>query len=1209
MSVNLRSLTVRPLSHLGALLVVGALLAGMTTASPASAASPWWHLATGARPTYLHSGVARDEVQELKVSATGGFYTLAENRYFISSETYRTRLPYNASAQEVQEHLESEVYPGSSLSVREGSSTPGSRSYIITFPGQPVEPIAAFSSELTGGAAEATVTEISRGRPDGEVVVMGENLGDANVNSSGTPLGIVDRLPAGLRAVAIDANRSHPEGDPHQFPQFPCAIKTLTCTMSEPVPLAPYDHVEVRVLVEVEPLAASGGLNEVSFSGGGAPGASIERPITVSSTPTPFGVESYSLTLEEEGGAPDTQAGSHPFQLTTAIMLNQVADKSPLNGKPDVNPAQVVKDLNFKIPPGLIGNPTPIPQCSIGKFFNGVGGEANECSPDTAIGVATVDVNEPNVLGYLVFTVPLFNVEPRVGEPARFGFYLPLAGLGVLIDTSVRTGGDYGVTATVENITQTAAFVGSTVTFWGVPGDPRHDNARGWGCLAVSHNNPEAHCNPAEIHNPPPFLALPTSCTGQLQSTVEADPWAQEGVFASLASDPMQSLDGCNRLPFSPTISVAPDGEAGSTPSGLTVGIHVPQAVSLDSEGLSEADVKDTTVALPTGVALNPAAADGLQACTDVAEPGRPEGEIGLGNAQQPSCPEASKVGTVEIKSPLLPNPLTGAAYLAAQNANPFGSLVALYVVAEDPVSGSLIKLAGEVVPDQVTGQLISTFKNTPQLPFEDFKLHFFGGSRAPLSTPAMCGSYTTTTAIAPWSGNPPSTPSSTFNVTSGPGGSPCAAPLPFDPTLTAGTTSIQAGGFSPFVTTFSRDDGDQNLRSIQLHMPPGLLGTLSSVKLCGEAQANAGTCGPESLIGHTTVSVGLGGDPFSVTGGQVFITGPYKGAPFGLSIVNPAKAGPFDLGQVIVRAKIEVDKTTSALTITTDDSGPYKIPTILDGIPLQIKHVNVNIDRPGFTFNPTNCNPLAITGTLNSDQGTSKALSVPLQVTNCAVLAFKPKLTAKTSGKTSRKNGASLSVKLTYPAGPYDANISRVKVDLPKQLPSRLTTLQKACTAAQFDSNPAGCPAASLIGHAKAVTPVIPVPLEGPAYFVSHGGEAFPSLIIVLQGYGVTVDLVGSTFINSKGITSSTFKTVPDVPVGTFELTLPQGKFSALAANGNLCKSKLAMPTAFVGQNGAQIHTSTPITTTGCPKAKKAKKAKQRKAGKARQGGTGRRV
>jgi hypothetical protein len=347
------------------------------------------------------------------------------------------------------------------------------------------------------------------------------------------------------------------------------------------------------------------------------------------------------------------------------------------------------------------------------------------------------------------------------------------------------------------------------------------------------------------------------------------------------------------------------------------------------------------------------------------------------------------------------------------------------------------------------------------------------------------------------------------------------------------------------------------------------------------------------------------------VSGAKIYITGPYHGAPFGLSIVNPAKAGPFDLEHdtsnpdqqplcdcVVNRAKIEVDPHTAALTVTTNSPGEgHAIPQIIDGIPLQLKHINVTINRPNFTFNPTSCNPFAITGTITSDEGSSTDLAVPFQATNCTALKFAPKFKVTTNGKTSKANGASLKVKLAYPNTPQgtQANIAQVKVELPKQLPSRLTTLQKACTAAQFDTNPAGCPVASIIGHARATTPILPVPLEGPAYFVSHGGEAFPSLIMRLEGYGVTVDLVGTTFISKAGITSSTFKTVPDVPVGTFELTLPQGPYSALTANGNLCTSKkLAMPTEFVAQNGMVLYQKTPIGVTGCPKTAKLTRAQK---------------
>jgi hypothetical protein len=1031
---------------------------------------------------------------------------------------------------------------------------------------------------------------------EGEVSVLAEDFGDAR--PAGSDLGLSDKLPAGLTPLSVRfyTTATRNAGSEALGKRF-CKVlgQEVVCTLpgervEELLPNA-YSNVEAKIKVSVAAGAKSGEIDEASVVGGGAAGASASRGIVVDDAPTPFGIDQYELRAENADGSPDAQAGSHPFQLTTDIALNQAAST--------VKPPAAVKDLYFDLPPGLIGNPIPFPQCPLSKFVQYAPEQQNFCPSNTAVGVASVTVD----LGSGLYSdeVPLFALVPSVGEPARFGF--DVLGVPVYLDTAVRTGSDYGVTVIVPNISEVAGFVSSRVTFWGVPGDPRHDPVRGWNCLQPTGKF--APCAAAEARNPPPLLTMPTACTGPVHTTVESDSWEQEGVFTPpfgyTFTDNLGrpiGMDGCNQLPFSPSIKVTPDGQAGSTPTGLTVDEHVPQETSLNPAGLAESGVKGLSVVLPEGVALNPSAADGLQACSLE--------EIGLQDAGVPGCPESAKVATVKIKTPLLANPLEGAAYLGAQTLNPFGSLVALYVYAEEPISGVRAKAAGEVLEDPVTGQLTAHFERDPvfaddpryageseaqflpEVPFEDIELHFFGGDRAPLATPALCGEHTTTGTFTPWSESATTTSSSTFQVLSGPNGTPCSDPLPFTPSLTAGTTSIQAGGFTPFVMTMNREDGQQSLQGIQLKMPLGMSGTLSSVSLCGEAQANAGTCGPESLIGETIVSVGVGGDPFTVTGGKVYITGPYRGAPFGLSIVNPAKAGPFDLGKVIVRAKIDVDPETAALTITTDNEGPYKIPTIIDGIPLQIRHVNVDINRPGFTFNATNCSPSKITGSLTSSQGATAALSVPYQVTNCAVLAFKPKLTASTSGKTSRANGASLTVKLGYPAGPYDANISRVKVELPKALPSRLTTLQKACTAAVFEANPADCPAASVIGHATATTPVLPVPLTGPAIFVSHGNESFPSLVIVLQGYGVTVHLVGSTFISKQGITSSTFKTVPDVPVGTFELTLPEGPYSALAANGNLCKAKLAMPTEFLGQNGALIKTTTKVTPSGCPKAKK---------------------
>jgi hypothetical protein len=1042
----------------------------------------------------------------------------------------------------------------------------------------------------------------SKAGNEGSIIVEVANLGDTVANRrlapfEFDPVTVTEKLPPGVTATKIfGEGGGSPIGHNFQSSFSSCSLETTTCTFR--LPVMPYDRLLVEINVKIAP-GAGDGENEVHVSGGSAAPVVSRQALTLEG-PTSYGIENYELSPEEEGGGPDTQAGSHPFQLTTSFTLNLRA--MPIvwrGGRLEAQPYAMTKDLRFKVPPGLIGNPTPLPECSTYVFIGSGTSQQFKCPNNTVVGAAMTASEHLCCTEHapLEWTVPVYSLEPSHGEPAKFGF-MAAGSIPVILDTSVRTGGDYGVVVTVPNVISEVPFMASQLTFWGVPSDSRHDTSRGeclnngWSSYLV--NGAEESC---PVSKGQPFLIMPTSCTGPPHSMMEADDWSEPGTFVPSKDYAFQnsegepfSLDGCNRLSFKPEIKVTPDGQQASTPTGLTVDVHVPQDASLNPEGLAESTVKDTTVTLPAGVALNPAGADGLQACS--------LDEIGLESSAEQSCPEASKVGTVEIRTPLLPNPLVGAAYLAQQDANPFGSLVALYIAVRDPVSGVLVKLAGQVTPDPVTGQLVSTFKETPQLPFEDLKLHFFGGSRAPLGTPALCGGYTTTASIAPWSGNAPVESSSEFQITSGPNGSPCSNPLPFDPSLTTGSLNIQAGAFTPFTMTMSREDGNQNLDAIQLKMPPGLLGTLSSVKLCGEVEANAGTCGPESLIGHTTVSVGLGGNPYTVNGGEVFITGPYKGAPYGLSIVNPAKAGPFDLGKVIVRAKIEVDPSNAALTITSDALGPYAIPQFIDGIPLQIKHVNVSVDRPDFTFNPTNCAPQEIGGSLTSSQGAVSALHVPFQVTNCAVLKFKPIFSVSTAGKTSRARGASLNVKLTYPNAPFgtQANIGKVKVDLPKQLPSRLTTLQKACPDSTFNANPASCPTDSRIGTATATTPVLPVHLEGPAYFVSHGGQKFPELIVALSGEGVTVYLRGETFISKQGITSSTFRTIPDVPIGTFELHLPQGADSALAANGNLCTSKLIMPTTFVGANGMSLKQSTPITATGCPKHKAKKASKHKK-------------
>src|SRR6185437_16067440 len=510
---------------------------------------------------------------------------------------------------------------------------------------------------------------------------------------------------------------------------------------------------------------------------------------------------------------------------------------------------------------------------------------------------------------------------------------------------------------------------------------------------------------------------------------------------------------------------------------------------------------------------------------------------------------------------------------------------------------GVNVKLVGDVHLDESTGQLTTTFEGTPALPFTNFKLSFSGGAQAALTTPVSCGTYTATADFASWSSPfiADFLSENSFAITSGTNGAPCPpSPLPFSPSLIAGSTTDQAGGFTDFSLLLQAPDDQQRIERLQFKVPEGLLGMISQVPLCPEPQAQDGACSSASQIGHTVVASGPGPYPLVVPQpGQppaaIYLTGAYKGAPYGLSIVVPVVVGPFTLQTQIVRAKIEVDPLTAQITVTTD---PF--PQIIDGVPTDLRTIDAVIDRPGFMFNPTNCSPMSFSGTAYSAQGASVPIGSHFQMGSCRALSFKPNFKVSTSGKTSRKNGASLDAKIIYPRGPLGANqassqsnLKSVKVDLPKQLPSRLTTLQKACTSQVFEANPADCPADSRVGTASAITPVLPVTLTGPAYFVSYGGAKFPELVFALQGYGVTIYVHGETFINKAGITSSTFRQVPDVPIYQFELNLPQGPYSALAANGNLCRSKLKMPTAFTAQDGATIKQSTPIAVTGCAKAK----------------------
>jgi hypothetical protein len=988
----------------------------------------------------------------------------------------------------------------------------------------------------------------------------------------GSTITLKDSLPAGLEATGIAFYWSRPpEPEGINLGGFFCSVSTVECqlpTAAFGLPaVASGEVLRMVVTVAVAPGAPSAVGIAGTVSGGGAGGVSVSEQVAVGASPVLFGFAGFSNFMAGLDGAPETQAAGHPYELTTTVAPTTIfRQRKPGEVLESPQSARDMRDLVVDLPLGLAGSVLSAPACRLALLSaEGVAGGTSGCSPDTVVGhISTLPHSYEGVDG------PLYHMASDHGVAAEYGFTDTLHASHLVYAGVALTPAGYVLRVSAREITQ-VELSNILTNFYGNPAE--HDHSGGV---------------------PIPTLTNPADCSGEpLRTTIHMDSWHDPGRYNADGtpdfSDPnwvsavytAPPVTGCNLLRFDPSIVVQPETTQADSPTGVNVDLRVPQSENFSTLGTPP--LRDATVTLPQGLTVNPAAAGGLGVCT--------EAQIALGSAASPSCPEDSKIGTVEVSTPAVATTLVGSIYLATENENPFHSLLAGYIVIDDPTTGVVVKVPGRLTPDPATGQITAFVPNVPQFQTGDVRLHFFGGPRAPLATPMGCGTYTTTTDLMPWSApdsGPDATPSSSFQIESG-----CVSA--FAPSFAAGSESQQAGAYAPFTLSISRSDGEQNLAGVSVTLPPGSLGKIAGIPLCPEANANSGTCPEASRVGSVTAGAGVGPDPYFVSG-RVYLTGPYKGGPYGLVEEVPAVAGPFDLGVVVVHQSLRVDPHTAQVSAVSDP-----LPTILDGIPLRVRRVDVTLDRPGFTFNPTNCTPMQVTGTLTSTQGASANVSSRYQMGGCGELPFHPVFSVSTQARTSKANGASLTVKSTFPTGPQ-ANIRSVAVVLPKQLPARLTTIQQACPEAVFAANPASCPAGSNIGVATATTPVLATPLTGPAYLVSHGGAAFPDVVIVFQGEGVTLDLVGSVNIK-HGITSSSFATVPDAPIGSFQLTLPEGPHSGLAAvvpakaRGNLCGQKLSMPFTIAGQNGAVIQQNVKIAVTGCTKAKKAKR--RRKAGK----------
>ena len=1031
--------------------------------------------------------------------------------------------------------------------------------------------------------------------------------------TDGTPITITDTLPAGLEVkdVALEildgTNRKDVAEDACAAPQIAAAITTLTCTIDESLPglseaarFDPLEQLRLLIRLSVPPEAAGTLTNQVQISGGGAESATVSSQNQASSEPAGSGFQEFRSTLTDAAGQPASGADSHPYAYTTSFALN--TELTPPGSNFPFRPAQGdLRNIEVPLPPGLIANPTAIERCTIAQFnaiesvaIPGVGSgiSLNQCPDSSAAGVILIEQLEGGGdLGYY----PIYNLEPPRGMPAQLGFQV--LGLPFYINARLRSDSDYGVTGYLQNVSEAKRVTASVVSLWGVPWAPVHDRLRG-NCAKVLGI---VNC-PAGAGDPRPLWRLPSSCAAELPFSMSFDTWLDPGDFKT-ASLTYPAPTGCELPPFEPTVEARPTTNVADAPSGLHFNLHLPQAANEDPDGLAHADLRDATVLLPEGFVVNPSSADGLEACTEaeVGYRGVLEGRHAF-SADPARCPDGSKIGNVSVSTPLVDHPLPGAVYLATPHRNPFDSLIAIYIAIEDPQSGVVVKLAGEVSADPASGRLQTTVEQNPQTPFEDFTFDFFEGARAPLRTPATCGVHTTTTTLTPWTApaSPSQSPTDSFQVTQSPGGGCPTTPSqePHAPGFEAGTITPLAGAYSPFALRLSRADGSQELNGLDLTLPPGLSGKLAGLGQCpeqaltaaashsGREEQSSASCPAASQLGTVTVAAGAGPAPYRAQG-NVYLAGPYKGAPISMAVITPAVAGPFDLGTVVVRAPLYIDPESARIRALSDP-----LPTILQGIPLDVRSIVLRVSRDQFTLNPTSCDPLAFSGLALSALGQAAPLAQRFQVGGCEELSFGPKLALRLKGPVKRTKNPRLIA--TYTARPGEAAAERLQVKLPASAFLDNDHIRTICTRVQFAADT--CPAGSIYGKATATTPLLAEPLSGPVILRSSSNP-LPDLVVDLHGppaLPIRVALVGRTD-SVKGALRNTFEGLPDVPAGRVRIELFGGNRGLIEMSGGFCRRPRAAIRARA-QSGAALRRS-PKVAASCPKGKPKKKGKRHTA------------
>jgi hypothetical protein len=998
-------------------------------------------------------------------------------------------------------------------------------------------------------ATAAPVLRVTMWKPDyvtpGRTLLMWVNVmnvGDEPLNGN---LTIRYTFPDGIFV-------SDPTADPASSP-------TPTCTPSGQVDECVTDvtgfpigrNLLYQVLTPIDSGATGTLTGQVEVSGGGASNT-VTIPLSFNTDPIgPFDVKSFDVVMRDNPAQP-AQAGGVPTEIDTgAEFLSESTSNFDAPFVTTISPSESFRDVIVHVPPGFVGYPTATAQkCTAAQLeeqLSSASAQVPNCPRDSQIGLALIDGKD---------TVPVYNLVPPLGAPAEFGFYYQ--GLIVNLRARLRPT-DYGIDIVTSKAPSAVPISKFEVQLWGVPTASSYDAVRAecteglygaatTGSLCPSHAPREA------------FLRMPTSCGPALPWSMDINTYQHPETFHHVETT-TPAATGCGLNPFDPAFTLIPSALAPHSPVGVDTVVSMPQVFG--PNGIAPADIRRVVVQLPDGLTVNPSSAGGLTACTD--------GDLKLRQEGAATCDPASKIGSVTVRTPLLDHEIGGSVFLRTQNSDDpqSGQLFRLAIELRSDDDGIDIKLPGSLRADPSTGQLTATFDDLPQLPFDAMTLHFKTGSRAPLASPSTCGVKTTQVDFLSW-GDVSLHGSSSFVV------SGCQAPR-FDPTFRAGVENPVAGSSSPMHVSLGRTDDDQDFRGLTIDTPRGLLARVKDADQCSDAAARTGACPAGSLIGHAKVAAGVGSTPFWVTNGRVYLTEGYRGAPYGLAVVVDAVAGPFNLGTVVVRQAIHVDRRTAQLSVVSD---PF--PTVVKGVPLHIRAVRVAIDKPRFMVAPTNCSTQQVGGTATSVEGLSASLSSRFKVGGCKDLEFAPRLRLYVGSKHHTTRAISTPFKAVLTQTPGQSNMKSVRVQLPGTLAALLNVVQRACTLDQYE---AGRCDGSRAGSAVAKTPLLKDPLRGGAFFVKHPGRPLPDLMVALRG-DIDLDLVGRvTVVDNKYLTTN-FDTIPDAPVSKFTLSIVSGTHGPLGVVTNLCSKRGKRSTALVqmkGQNGDSITRHTRLHVRGC--------------------------